>query len=261
MFFGLTNSPATFQMMMNDVFKVEISQGNVLIYLDDILIFSKDLDSHRQVQQVLGKLQEHHLYLKPEKCEFDTLETEYLGMIILEGKVRMDPVKVEGIANWPTPTSKQEVQTFLGFCNFYCRFVRDYSKIAHQLHLLTGNTPFKCTTECDTAFNQLKTLITTSPILSIPNNDDPFCLETDASDYAIGAVLSQRQNSQWKPIAFLSKALSPTQRNYEIYDKELLAIMLALQEFRHYLIDANEVFEIWTDHANLQYFKKPQKLN
>ena len=104
-------------------------------------------------------------------------------------------------------------------------------------------------------------LITSAPIISILNNNGQFHFETDASDFAIGAVLSQKQNNKWNPIAFLSRSLMPTQRNYEIYDKELLAIMLALEEFRCYLIDAKHIFEIWTDHANLQYFKKPQNLN
>jgi hypothetical protein len=162
-------------------------------------------------------------------------------MIISEGKVWMDPVKIQGITNWPTPKSQKDVQAFLGFCNFYCRFVRDYAKIACPLHPLTGNTPFKWTGNCNKAFNQLKSLITNSPNLAI-NNDNPFHLETDASDYANGTVLSQRQNTQWKLIAFLSKVLNSTQQNYEIYDKELLAIMLALQEFWQYLIDTKEVF-------------------
>lgn len=262
MFFGLTNSPATFQTMMNELFKDEIAEGHVRIYLDDILIFTKSLDEHHQlVCRVLQKLRNNRLYLKPEKCEFDQLQTEYLGVIISEGQIQMDPVKIQGIADWPTPASKRDIQSFLGFCNFYRRFIKDFAKIARPLHTLTGNTPFKWTEDQDNAFAQLKALITSAPIISIPNNEGQFRLETDASDFAIGAVLSQQQENTWKPIAFLSKSLTPTQRNYEIYDKELLAIMLALEEFRRYLIDAKHPFEIWTDHANLQYFKKPQNLN
>ena len=262
MFFGLTNSPATFQTMMNDIFKDEIARGFVVIYLDDILIFSNDLEEHhRRTRLVLQKLRENKLYLKPDKCEFDKLETEYLGMIISQGTIAMDPVKVEGVVNWPTPASKTDVQSFLGFCNFYRRFIKGFAEIAHPLHPLTGNTPFTWETEHQKAFDKLKTVITTAPTLSIPTNDDPFRLETDASEYAVGAILSQKQDNTWKPIAFLSKALTPTQRNYEIYDRELLAIMLALGEFRKYLMNADKTFEIFTDHANLQYFKQPQKLN
>jgi RNase H-like domain found in reverse transcriptase/Reverse transcriptase (RNA-dependent DNA polymerase)/Integrase zinc binding domain/Chromo (CHRromatin Organisation MOdifier) domain len=262
MFFGLTNSPATFQNMMNDIFHVEVSQGHVLIYLDDILIFDKDLDAHHQhVREVLERLREHKLYLKPEKCEFDVLEVEYLGVIVSEGKVRMDPVKVEGITDWPAPQCKRDVQSFLGFCNFYRRFIHHYAGIARPLNILTGNTPFNWTSECQEAFEKLKMAITTAPILIIPNNHDKLRLECDASEYALGAVLSQHQDGKWKPAGFISKAFNPTQRNYEVYDRELLAIMTALHEFRKHLMTAKQIFEVWTDHANLQYFKKPQKLN
>ena len=219
MFFGLTNSPATFQTMMNDIFTVEIANGHVLIYLDDILIFGKDLDEHhRQVRRVMDILREHRLYLKHEKCQFDMLETEYLRMIISEGQIKMDPVKVAGIAEWPQPQNKREVQSFLGFANFYCRFVQDYAKVAHPLHSLTGNDPFIWTMEHTEAFDRLKTLLTSAPILGIPNLNDPFRLEVDASAYATGAVLSQQHDDKWHPIAYMSKALTPTQRNYEIYD-------------------------------------------
>ncbi len=120
MFFGLTNSPATFQWMMNDIFHDLITEGKVTIYLDDILIFTKDKAEHRQItKQVLQRLRENKLFLKAEKCEFEVLETEYLGVIISENSIRMDPVKIAGIAEWPTPTKKRELQSFLGFMNFY----------------------------------------------------------------------------------------------------------------------------------------------
>ena len=262
MFFGLTNSPATFQTMMNDIFHIEIKQGHVLIYLDDILIFDNDLDTHhKHVRQVMERLREHKLYLKPEKCEFDQAEVEYLGVIVGNGKVRMDPVKIEGIKDWPTPNAKRDVQSFLGFCNFYRRFIHHYADIARPMNHLTGNVNFKWTTGCQEAFDKLKTHITSAPILTMANYDDQFRLETDASDFALGAVLSQKQDGKWKPVAYISKTLTQTERNYEIYDKELLAIITALEQFRHYLMGAAQKFEIWTDHANLQYFKKPQKLN
>ncbi|SJL17948.1 uncharacterized protein ARMOST_21519 [Armillaria ostoyae] len=218
MFFGLTNSPATFQWMMNDIFKDLIASGKVTIYLDDILIFTKDLDEHRRiVRQVLQKLRENKLFLKAEKCEFEVLETEYLGVIISEGQVRMDPVKLAGIAEWPTPTKKKELQSFLGFTNFYRKFIKNYSKV-------------------NQAFQQLKKQMAEDVILAIPTPNGRFRVEADASNGAIGAVLSQEQDGKWRPVAFMSKALTATERNYEIYDKELLAIMLALAEWRHYLM-------------------------
>ncbi|SJL14660.1 uncharacterized protein ARMOST_18125 [Armillaria ostoyae] len=262
MFFGLTNSPATFQWMMNDIFKDLISEGKVTIYLDDILIFTKELDEHRRiVQRVLQKLRENKLFLKAEKCEFEVLETEYLGVIISEGQIRMDPVKLAGIAEWPTPTKKKELQSFLGFTNFYRKFIKNYSKVVRALTQLTGNAEWTWGAAQNQAFQQLKKQMAEDVILAIPNGTGRFRVEADASNGAIGAVLSQEQEGRWRPVAFMSKALTATERNYEIYDKELLAIMLALSEWRHYLMGALEDVEIWTDHQNLQYFRKPQKLN
>ncbi|SJL05182.1 related to TY3B TY3B protein [Armillaria ostoyae] len=246
MFFGLTNSPATFQWMMNNIFKDLISKGKVTIYLDDILIFSKDLDEHRRIA---------------EKCEFEVLKTEYLGVIILEGQVRMDPVKLAGIAEWPTPTKKKELQSFLGFMNFYRKFIKNYSKVIRALTQLTGKAEWMWGAAQNQAFQQLKKQMAEDVILAIPNKTGHFCIEADASNGAVGAVLSQEQEGVWRPVAFMSKALSTTERNYEIYDKELLAIMLALSNWRHYLMGALEDVEIWMDHQNLQYFRKPQKLN
>jgi hypothetical protein len=185
------------------------------------------------------------------------LEVEYLGVIVSEGKVKMDPVKVKGIMDWPTPQCKRDVQSFLGVCNFYRCFIHHFTGIAWPIHTLTGNAPFEWTSECQEAFDKLKILITT-----IPNSHDQFHLECDASEYALGAVLLQHQDNKWTPISFVSKAFTPTQWNYEIYDRELLAIMVPLLgDFRKHLMTAWQEFEIWTDHVNLQYLKKPQKLN
>ncbi|SJL16280.1 uncharacterized protein ARMOST_19800 [Armillaria ostoyae] len=262
MFFGLTNSPATFQWMMNDIFKDLIATGKITVYLDDILIFSKTLEEHRKTtRHVLALLRKHKLFLKAEKCEFEVLETEYLGVIISEGSIRMDPIKLAGIAEWPTPTKKKELQSFLGFANFYRRFIKGYSDIVRPMTRLTGKEVWTWGTAQQLAFQQLKNRFAIDVILRIPTEKGQFRVEADASEGAIGAVLSQEQDGKWRPVAFLSKALTITERNYEIYDKELLAIMLALDEWRHYLMGAAVDFEIWTDHQNLQYFRKPQKLN
>jgi len=262
MFFGLTNSPATFQNMMNDVFRDLIFAGKVLIYLDDILIFTETLEEHHQVvRQVLLTLRQHKLYLKPEKCDFVQTEIEYLGLIISQNQVCMDPIKTRGILDWPTPTCKHDLQSFLGFVNFYCRLIRDFATIAKPLSILTGKTDWLWTPEQQSAFDQLKAQVTTAPVLAIPTDDDPYCLEADSSGHALSAVLSQCHSGIWRPLAFLSKSLSPTERNYQIYDRELLAIMTALAEWRRLLMGATTPFEIWTDHQNLEYFHKPQKLN
>jgi hypothetical protein len=141
MFFGLTNSPATFQTMMNDIFRVEIAEGWVIIYMDDILVFSKNRYEHQeQVKQILEKLRQHQLLLKAEKCYFEKEEIKFLGLIISEKGIRMDPHKVKAITDWPTPTTKRELQQFLGFVNFYRRFVKGFAKIAKPLTKLTGKT-------------------------------------------------------------------------------------------------------------------------
>jgi hypothetical protein len=265
MFFGLTNSPATFQTMMNDIFTDMISEGVVVVYLDDILIFTKDLDEHRRVtHRVLGRLAEHQLYLRPEKCEFEKTRIEYLGLIISENRVEMDPVKVAGVAEWPEPSNKREVQSFLGFVNFYRRFVKDFSHHARPLFDLTRkDQKWQWTTSEASAFRKLKELVTSAPVLITPADDQPFRIEADSSDFATGAVLSQlsAEDEKWHPVAYLSKSLSETERNYEIHDKEMLAIIRALEEWRHFLEGAPHRFEIWTDHKNLEYFMSAKKLN
>jgi len=261
MFFGLTNSPATFQTMMNHLRDL-IARGKVAVYLDDILIFTKDLLEHRKiVKEVLKILQENKLYLKPAKCEFEKEEMKYLGMIIGKGQVRMDPAKVAAIAGWPIPKNKKEIQQFLGFANYYRRFIKDFSGITKPLTSLTGKEQWAWNPEQQTAFEQIKRCMCSKPVLTIPVDNALYRLEADSSDYASGAVLSQKVNDKWHPIAYMSKALNKMERNYEIYDKEMLAIMNALNEWRQYLMGASETFEIWTDHQNLQYFRKPQKLN
>ncbi|SJL18801.1 uncharacterized protein ARMOST_22402 [Armillaria ostoyae] len=232
MFFGLTNSPATFQWMMNDIFKNLIATSKVTIYLDDILIFSKTLEEHQKItRHVLELLRKHKLFLKAKKCEFEVLETEYLGVIISEGSIRMDPVKLAGIAEWPVPTKKKELQSFLGFANFYRRFIKGYSDIVRPMTRLTGKEVWTWGTAQQLAFQQLKSRFAIDVIFRIPTGKGQFRVEADASEGAIGAVLSQEQDGKWRPVAFLSKALTITERNYEIYDKELLAIMLALDEW------------------------------
>ena len=263
MFFGLTNSPATFQTMMNDIFREEIAEGWVVIYMDDILVFSKDKKQHQeQVKRILGKLRQHQLSLKAEKCYFDKEEIDFLGLIITEKGIRMDPNKVKAVTTWPTPTMKRELQQFLGFVNFYRRFVKGFAKIAKPLTKLTGKNEWFWTELQQRAFKELKQEITSEWTLIIPKPGKPFRMETDASDFAIAAILSQEDDEgKWRPIAFMSKALNDAERNYEIYDKEMLAVMQGFYEWAHYLKGNDAVTEVLTDHQNLTYFRKPQNLN
>ena len=262
MFFGLTNSPATFQSFMNEILRELVYDGHVIVYLDDILIFAETKEHHDVlVRQVLEVLRRHKLYLKPEKCSFAQATVEYLGHVIGNGEVRMDPAKVEAVHDWPIPNDKREVQQFIGFCNYYRRFILGFSAIARPLHRLTGNVPWEGTEECTQAFETLKQRICDQPVLAVPDDEGQFRIEADSSNFANGAILSQLTNGKWHPIAFRSRSLTPTERNYEIYDKEMLAIMDSIDEWRQYLLGARQPFEVWTDHLNLQYFRKPQKLN
>ena len=263
MFFGLTNSPATFQTMMNHLFRDLINQGKVVVYMDDIMIYTTTLEEHRQiVWEVLQLLQENKLYLKHTKCEFKQLETEYLGLVVGHNSVRMDQTKVAGILEWPIPHTRKELRGFLGFLNFYRRFIKDFAAIARPLNALTSEKKdWDWTADCQTAFDALKTAVTSAPTLAMPTATDPFRVETDGSGVGLGAVLSQFQNNVWHPVAFISHSLSDAERNYHAADLEMAAIVFALKEWRHYLVDAAHPFEILTDHQNLTYFKKPQDLN
>ena len=214
MFFGLMNSPATFQAMMNTLFKDLIDSGKVVIYMDDILIFTKDLEEHRNImEQVLQRLMDNDLYAKPEKCIFEAKSIEFLGLIISHNTLAMDPVKVSGVTNWPTPRNVKEVQSFLGFGNFYRRFIQGFSKVARPLFELTRKDhPWNWTDSSQEAFDALKVAFTSSPVLLMPDPLKPYRVEVDASDYATGGILSQQDHEQkWHPVAYLSKSLSETE--------------------------------------------------
>lgn len=264
MFFGLTNSPATFQTMMNDIFRDLIDEGVVIVYMDDILIFTETRDKHRDVtRRVLEILRQQKLYLKPEKCEFSRERIEYLGLIISADGVAMDPIKVQGVTEWPAPKNLKEVQSFVGFINFYRRFINGFSEMARPLHDLTAKgTPWQWGDAQAKAFRDLKAAITSAPILVFLSESKVYHVECDSSDYATGAVLSQEgSDGKLHPIAFLSKSLNAVERNYEIHDKEMLSVMRALEEWRHYLEGTETPFEIYNDHKNLEYFMGARKLN
>src|SRR5882757_7437046 len=188
MFFGLTNSPATFQTMMDAIFREEIASGDVIIYMDDVLIATNgSLEQHRhKVAQILKKLRDNDLYLRPEKCRFHQKEVDYLGVIVGKGHVKMDPVKVQGITDWPTPTNLKELRSFLGFGNYYKDFIQGYSKITRPLHDLTKkDTQWQWNHPQQNAFKLLKELFTSYPVLRNPDPAKRYVLDTDASQYAV----------------------------------------------------------------------------
>ena len=174
----------------------------------------------------------------------------------------MDPGKVKGVTDWPVPKNRKELQGFLGFLNFYRRFIEGFASTARPLNALTSKKiPFKWTPTCQKAFDTLKAKITQAPALWMPTDTDPFRIETDGSGIGIGAILTQKQDDRWHPIAYISRSLNDAERNYHTADLEMLAIIFALKEWRQYLLDAHEPFTILTDHKNLEYFTKPQDLS
>src|SRR5258705_6348232 len=251
-------------MMMNNILRDFIHNGKAICYMDEILIYSCTLSNHRQtICQVLTTLHKWRLFLKPEKCKFEQKEVEYLGLVILKDHVAMDLTKVHGVTEWPTPTKVKEVQSFLGFVNFYQKFIRDFSDVACPLYVLTCKTQWWVWGSPEQkVFNALKKAVTSAPILTFPSQSGCFCLECDTSNFATRVVLSQAQaDGMHQPIAFMSKGFSDAEHNYQIHDKEMLAIMRALDEWHHFLEGATEKFKILMDHWNLTYFRDAQKLN
>ncbi|XP_023805578.1 uncharacterized protein LOC111946457 [Oryzias latipes] len=224
--FGLTNAPAVFQCLINDVLRDFIDRF-VFVYLDDILIYSKHPDQHRNhVRQVLQRLSENQLFVKAEKCLFHSTVVPFLGYIFEAGSIRPDPAKIEAVSKWEPPTTRKKLQQFLGFANFYRRFIRNYSSIAAPLTRLTSTVrAYQWNSDAQEAFDTLKNLFVTAPILIQPDPARQFVVEVDASDSGVGAVLSQREESsnKLKPCAFFSKKLTPAERNYDVGNRELLA--------------------------------------
>ena len=254
--FGLTNAPATFQATMNAIFRPLIGKC-VLVYLDDILVYSKTPEEHAQhLQQVLQVLAENKLYAKLAKCRFNMPNTAFLGHIVGKDGIQPDPAKISIVADWPTPTNISELRSFLGLTNYFRRFVQGYSKIAAPLfQLLSTKAQWNWTATCTEAFEGLKHALTHAPVLGIPDLNKPFEVVCDASDGAIGAILLQ----DGKPIAYEGRRLTPTEMGkcYSTTDRELLAVIHALTMWRCYL--EGTPFTLVSDHKPLEALStKPQ---
>ncbi|KAG1934122.1 retrotransposable element [Pimephales promelas] len=229
--FGLANSPSVFQSFVNEIFR-DMLNRNLIVYIDDILIYSETFEDHvKEVRAVLQRLIENQLYAKLPKCEFHQTQIAFLGYIISAEGVTMDGDKVQAVVDWPQPKNVKQLQRFLGFANFYRRFIRNFSVIA-------------------------------APLTSMLQERE-FIVEVDASDTGIGAVLSQRQGNPEKlfPCAYYSRKLNSAERNYDVGDRELLAMKAALEEWRHWLEGAHLPFTVLTDHRNLEYIKTAKRLN
>ncbi|QRV99683.1 Retrotransposable element Tf2 protein [Ceratobasidium sp. AG-Ba] len=255
--FGLTNAPAVFQRFMNDIFR-DILDIYVIVYLDDILIFSNNREEHVQhVREVLTRLQKHNLFCNPEKCHFAVTTVTYIGLVITPEGISMEKEKVKAIMEWPAPLTVKQVQSFLDFANFYHRFIENFSRIARPLHILTHlEQPWVWGDEQQAAFDAIKEAISKEPVLAHPNENEPYQLETDASGTAMGAVLSQRQpDGRLHPVAFMSMSFSPAELNYNTHDKELLAIVRSFEHWRIFLEGTEQPVLVLCDHKNLEGWK------
>jgi hypothetical protein len=261
MFFGFCNGPPTFQTFMNSIFANMIVERWLKIYIDDLGIHTKgDLAlHHEQTCCVLLHLREHGLALKLSKSIFDAPRMDFLGMIIGQGKVEMDPSKLTAIHEWKPPASVKGIRSSLGFANFYRKFIPNFSNIVAPLNLLTRkDQPWLWTPLQQRVFESLKATFSSAPDLSIPDTTRPFSIMTDASLLVAGAILLQEDtNTDLHLWTYFSKTFIAAERNYDIYDRELLAVILTLTEWKQYLQGTTHPVTIITDHNNLSYIKDP----
>ena len=261
--FGLTNAPATFQGLMNTVFS-DMLDTCVVVYLDDILVYSASEADHAQhLEAVLQRLLEHQLYAKQSKCEFFTRRVDFLGHIVSSKGVEVDDKKLDIVRDWAPPANVHELRSFMGLANFFRRFVRRYTHIAAPLHSLTSkNVVFRWESQHQAALEELKQALSSAPVVVPPNPSLPYLVYTDASDLQIGAVLTQDHGQGPQVVAFESRSLTPGERSYSVQDKEMLSIVHACAIWRHHLHGSSVEFVVNTDHASLQYFfscKEPSR--
>ena len=268
--FGLTNAPATFQTMMNRILRKFIDKF-VIVYLDDITIFSNWLMEHKErLRLVLQALRDAKLYAKPKKCVFNQAEVEFCGHVVGNGLIKVMEQKVKIINEWPVPKNVQEVCQFYDLANYYRRFIKGFASISAPLSDLfkiadrdknaskDKRRPIVWNTACQTAFNRLKEALTNSPVLAQPDFTKPFIIGTDASDFAIGyALMQQGDDGLVHPVAFEGAKLNGAEMKYPVHEKELLAIQQALRKWQHY-IENGHTTTILTDHESLKYMNSVQ---
>jgi hypothetical protein len=261
--FGIANAPATFQREMQRIFRARLDQS-VMVYIDDILIFSKDEDDHaEQVEWVLAQLRKNGYYANPDKCEFFQSQVNFLGHVIKAGGLAVQQHKVDSILQWPTPQCVKDVRSFIGLTTYYHRFVWKFAALAISLTNLTRKeTPWVWGEKEQSAFDQLKQALASAPTLATPDNSKPYVVHTDASGFAVGATLSQRdEKGELRPVSFMSKKMSPAQVNYPVHEWELLAVVEALRAWRCYLYGSSVPIDIFTDHHSLTYLSTQPNLS
>ncbi|KAL0546138.1 hypothetical protein IC582_016044 [Cucumis melo] len=256
MSFGLTNAPAVFMDLMNRVFR-EFLDTFVIVFIDDILIYSKTEAEHEEhLRMVLQTLRDNKLYAKFSKCEFWLKQVSFLGHVVSKAGVSVDPAKIEAVTGWTRPSTVSEVRSFLGLAGYYRRFVENFSRIATPLTQLTRKgAPFVWSKACEDSFQTLKQKLVTAPVLTVPDGSGSFVIYSDASKKGLGCVLMQ----QGKVVAYASRQLKSHEQNYPTHDLELAAVVFALKIWRHYLY--GEKIQIFTDHKSLKYFFTQKELN
>ncbi|KAL0533473.1 hypothetical protein IC582_030313 [Cucumis melo] len=256
MSFGLTNAPAVFMDLMNRVFR-EFLDTFVIVFIDDILIYSKTEAEHEEhLRMVLQTLRDNKLYAKFSKCEFWLKQVSFLGHVVSKDGVSVDPAKIEAVTGWTRPSTVSEVRSFLGLAGYYRRFVENFSRIATPLTQLTRKgAPFVWSKACEDSFQTLKQKLVTAPVLTVPDGSGSFVIYSDASKKGLGCVLMQ----QGKVVAYASRQLKSHEQNYPTHDLELAAVVFALKIWRHYLY--GEKIQIFTDHKSLKYFFTQKELN
>ena len=256
MSFGLTNAPAFFMNLMNKVF-MEFLDKFVVVFIDDILIYSKSEEEHEQhLRLVLEKLKEHQLYAKFSKCDFWLSEVKFLGHVISAQGVAVDPSNVESVTKWTPPKTVSQIRSFLGLAGYYRRFIENFSKIARPMtQLLKKDEKFKWSAECNQSFEELKKKLVSAPVLILPDQTKDFQVYCDASRQGLGCVLMQ----EGRVVAYASRQLRPHETNYPTHDLELAAVVHALKIWRHYLIGNR--CEVYTDHKSLKYIFTQPDLN
>ncbi|WVZ26804.1 hypothetical protein V8G54_000096 (mitochondrion) [Vigna mungo] len=254
--FGVTNAPAIFMDYINRIFRSCLDKF-VVVFIDDILIYSKNREEHvEHLRIALEILREHQLYGKLSKCEFWLSDVQFLGHVISGQGISVDPTKIEAVLKWEHPTSVTEVRSFVGLAGYYRRFVKDFSKIVGPLTQLTRkDQPFVWTDQCEASFKDMKQRLTTAPVLIIPDTDKAFEVYCDASYQGLGCVLMQNR----RPVAYASQQLKIHERNYPTHDIELAAVVFALKTWRHYLYGAK--FQVFSDHKSLKYLFDQKELN
>ena len=247
--------------------KHSLKGTEIIVYMDNILIATKEgatINEHRVATfDILQVLQDHDLFLKLEKCVWESPHIDYLGLILEKGVTSMEPAKVEGVKSWPTPSMVKQVCSFLGFCNFYHAFIHGFSHLAKPLNELTKKDhPWTWEQLQQDAFDTLKSCITAQPVLIQPHLDQPFKLEVDSSGFTQGAVLMQKgEDGKRHPIGFYSKTLTKPERNYNIKDLEFSAMVNTLLNWRALLAGSPHEIIVHTDHVNLQYWTQPHKIS